>query len=116
MQNIMQYINIILTIISIAIALLAVYTKVKSNIIEAIIKFIKEAETKELSGAEKMQLVISWIKDVTPRLFQLIFTDAILKEIAQNIYNDMKEYRDNYIRSNKDALLKQITLLESNNK
>ena len=65
MQNIYQYINVFLTVISISIAVVSIYYRTKSNFVDLIIKYIKEAEEDtELSGSEKMNLVISWINNV----------------------------------------------------
>ena len=91
-NNIKDYYNIIITIVSIIIALVAVAYKVKSNFIAQISKFIADAQDLELTGPEKMEYVISWIKDIIPRLFKVIFNDKTLNQIAQNIYDDMKEY------------------------
>lgn len=92
LNNIKDYYNIIITIVSIVIALVAVAYKIKSNFIAQISKFINDAQDLELTGPEKMEYVISWIKDIIPRLFKVIFNDKTLNQIAQNIYNDMKEY------------------------
>lgn len=92
LNNIKDYYNIIITIVSIVIALVAVAYKIKSNFIAKISKFINDAQDLELTGPEKMEYVISWIKDIIPRLFKVIFNDKTLNQIAQNIYNDMKEY------------------------
>lgn len=92
LNNIKDYYNIIITIVSIIIALIAVAYKIKSNFVAQISKFIADAQDLELTGPEKMEYVISWIKDIIPRLFKVIFNDKTLNQIAQNIYDDMKEY------------------------
>ena len=44
-------------------------------------------------------MVISWIKDLIPRIFTVVFNDTVIRAIAQNIYDDMKKYKDNYIQA-----------------
>lgn len=95
-----SYISSLLLLISVAVSILAVYNRIKSNFINKITKFISDAEGEvELSGSEKMELVISWVKDIIPRLFKVIFTDKILKDIAENIFKDMRSYSDKYIHN-----------------
>lgn len=89
--------SIILFIVSIIAVLKSIKQAVKANLIEQAIKFIEEAEGEtELSGPEKMDLVIGWMKDIVPRLFKVVFTDAVLKAIAQNVFDDMKKYAKKY--------------------
>lgn len=91
--NIKDYYNIIITIISIIIAVIALIYRVKSNFISKITKFINDAQDQDdLTGPEKMDLVVSWIKDIIPRIFSVVFNDKTLNQIAQNIYDDMKQY------------------------
>lgn len=104
LSNIGDWINVILILFSIAITLVSIIFKVKSNFIAQITLFIKEAEAEtELTGPEKMDMVISWIQNLIPRLFKVIFSDNILRGIANNIYADMKAYREVYI-NNKTGL------------
>lgn len=46
-----------------------------------------------------MDMVISWIKDLIPRIFTVVFNDTVVRAIAQSIYDDMKKYKDNYIQA-----------------
>ena len=90
----------IITIFSVIITLLSILYKVKSNFTSAITNFIKEAENEtNLTNPEKMDLVVSWVKDIVPRLFRVIFNDKTLRQISENIYQDMKSYRDIYIKN-----------------
>jgi hypothetical protein len=62
------------------------------------VTFISDAElNKTISGVEKMRLVVSWLKNATPRLFRIVFTDEVLEKIAQNVFDDMRKYADRYI-------------------
>ncbi len=117
LNNIKDYYNIIITIISIIIALIAVAYKIKSNFIAQISKFISDAQDLELTGPEKMEYVISWIKDIIPRLFKVIFNDKTLNQIAQNIYDDMKEYarkRNEELEERKNQSTNSENLIKEN--
>ena len=95
-----QYINIILITFSVSISIISVIYRIKSNFIGEITKFIKDAEKDtSLTSPEKMDLVVKWIKNLIPRIFIVVFNDATLKQIAQNVYDDMKEYRNTYIKN-----------------
>lgn len=70
---------------------------IRNNLLNKIPKLISSAEEEMLSGKEKMIMVISYAKSLVPRLFRVLFNDKVLEQMAQNIYNDMKSYRENYI-------------------
>ena len=108
LQQLQNYWSTIITIISIIIAVISFIYKIKSNFTKMISKFIKDAENTELSNPEKMDLVISWIKDIIPRLFRVIFNDKVLRQIAENIYQDMKAYRDAYIKNKTGKETKEV--------
>lgn len=107
MNNIMDFFNIIreywgtfMTVFSIIIAIISVLYRIKSKFTTLISSFIKDAERDtSLSNPEKMDMVISWIKDLIPRLFRVVFNDKVLRTIAENIYQDMKAYRNAYIKN-----------------
>jgi len=84
--------NIILIVISL-------YIFIRSTLITKIAGYIATAESEvDLTGKEKMALVVGWIKDLIPRLFRVLFTDKVIELMAQNIYDDMKKYRENFIK------------------
>ena len=92
--------DLILFAIAAVAILKTIQYKVKSNLIEQVAKYIKDAEGHaELSGKEKMNLVVGWMRDFIPRAFNVVFTDEILEQIAQNIFNDMKKYANKYIHN-----------------
>lgn len=99
-----QYLNYVLIAISLAAGIASIVYKIKSNFSDLIVKFIAEAEAESnLTGVQKMDLVVGWIRNVIPRLFKVVFTDEVLRQIAQNIYNDIKSYRENYIKNLTDG-------------
>lgn len=90
---------ILLLITAIAI-LKAIQYSIKANLTGQVAKYIKDAEGhSDLSGEEKMKLVIGWMRDFIPRAFNVVFTDEVLQQIAQNIFNDMKKYANRYIHN-----------------
>lgn len=101
--------SIILLIISIIAVFKSIKQAVKANLIEQAVKFIEQAEgNAELTGPEKMDLVISWMKDIIPRLFKVVFTDDVLKDIAQNVFDDMKKYAKKYVEARTGASIDKI--------
>lgn len=108
-QTIQTVVSIILLIISIIAALKSLYQSIKANLIEQVVKFIVTAEGESfLTGPEKMNLVIGWMKDIIPRLFKVIFDEKVLRMIAQNIFNDMKKYANNYVENKTGASVEKI--------
>jgi predicted PurR-regulated permease PerM len=96
----MSYLNTILVIFSFVVALISIIYKIKSNFIDQIVKFIKNVEEDvSLTNTEKMDMVIKWIQNIIPRLFKVVFSEKVLRQIAQNIYDDMKAYREAYIKN-----------------
>lgn len=114
----------IMILLSIILAIFLAYSTVKNNFASVITNFIRDAEDHtELTNPEKMDLVISWIKNIIPRLFHVVFTEDILRQMAENVYQDMKKYRDTYIKNktgystNKVIdIVNEYDKLESNNK
>ena len=108
-SNIGEYINIILILFSIIVSIISIIFKIKSNFSSVITQFIKDAEEKsDLTGPEKMDLVISWLKNIIPRIFKVVFSDKVLRQIADNIYNDMKAYREIYINNKTGLATSQV--------
>ena len=108
-STIQTIVSIILLIISVIAAGISLFHAVRANLIQKVSKFIVTAEGKSLlTGPEKMELVISWMKDIVPRLFKVIFDEKVLRMIAQNIFDDMKEYANNYVENKTGASIKKI--------
>ena len=108
-QYIQTFASIVLLIISLLIGLKAIYQSIKVNLIQQVVKFIVTAEGEALlTGPEKMNLVISWMKDIIPRLFKVVFDEKVLRMIAQNIFSDMKKYANNYVENKTGASVDKI--------
>ena len=102
-------VSVILFIISIIAVLKSIVHAIKANLIEQAIKYIQQAEGKaNLTGPEKMDLVISWMKDIVPRLFKVVFSEKVLKQIAQNVFDDMKKYAKKYVESKIGTTIEEV--------
>ena len=106
MENVNDILSNIISILqvtwNILLCIIAIYIAIRSSLIKEITKYIAIAEEEtDLTGKEKMALVVSWIKDLIPRLFRVLFTDKVIEIMAQNIYDDMKKYRESFIKNNK---------------
>ena len=109
--------DIILLIITIIAIFKAIQYAIKSNLIEQVAKYIKDAEGhSELSGEEKMALVVGWMRDFIPRAFKVVFSDEVLKQIAQNIFNDMKKYANKYVHNQTGGNITEAKLAIENSK
>ena len=53
-------------------------------------------------------MVVSWIKDSIPRMFKILFSDKVLAMMAENIYQDMKKYRETYITNKTGMTTSQV--------
>ena len=65
-----------------------------------IVKLIAEAESKPLTGAEKMQWLVSTIYDTTIPLAKAYFTRERIQKLAQMIFDNIRKYADRYKERN----------------
>ena len=116
-----QYQNIIaiaLAILSLLFGARTVLSKILNKIITSSIRWIKELETEyTLTGPEKMELLVSYVKDLIPRILHVIFSDKVIESIAESVFEDMQKYSENRVK-NKTGLswremLKAIGTTES---
>ena len=95
--------DVILGFLALCLGAYAILNSTKLNIMENIPRLIKEAQSiTEFVGPEKMKWVVDNLTDILPKLFHVVFTKEVLEEMAQNIYNHMKEYRQIYDESKKE--------------
>ena len=72
--------------------------KIVTQIMISVTKWIQELEKESsLSGPEKMDLVISYVKNLVPRFFKVAFSDKVIQSIAESIFEDMQKYSDNRV-------------------
>lgn len=97
-MNINVIINLMYIIYIVIVTILFIIISTRSNLLNRLPKLISSAEEeKELNGKEKMCMVVSYAKSLVPRIFKVLFDDKVIEQMAQNIYDDMKSYRENYI-------------------
>ena len=90
---------------------------IKANLTGHVAKYIRDAEGHaDLSGEEKMALVVGWMKDFIPRAFSVVFSDEVLEHIAQNIFNDMKKYANKYVHNQTGGNITEAKLAIENSK
>lgn len=98
------------TIIYMILSLLVIYfvfvvLRTKQSILMNIPNYIAIAEKVErLNGPQKMDLVISYVRNVVPRTFSIVFSDKVIRQMAQNIFDDMKRYTDEWVKNNIDPM------------
>ena len=98
-DNISKVFEIVYAILTIVLTLVVWSSKIRSNLDKLTTEFIGNAEVnKTMTGAEKMAMVVSWMRDVVPRLFRVIYTDEVLEKMAQNIFDDMKKYAEEHYK------------------
>ena len=89
-------------IVSVAAILISCMSSIKANLIKMSATYICTAEEcKTISGAQKMKMVVCWMKSITPRLFRVVFTEEVLEKIAQNVFDDMRSYAEKYFEQKK---------------
>lgn len=99
----------ICTILSIILFIMSKYYDIKSNISANISTFIKDAQDYDnLTGPQKMDMVISWIKSFIPRAFSVLFNEKTLRQMAQNIYDDMRSYSETYVKSKTGLTIEKV--------
>jgi len=90
--------NIVLIVLCAALYGLRLYFKTKGSVFEAASQFIAEIENSGLVGPEKMAYVVSQLFALIPIPLKSIFTESRLQEIAQEVFDTMKEYALKYAK------------------
>lgn len=85
-------INIGLAVLSVAMAFVAYYLEIKKKIVEAAGAEISNAQDVATDNAERMAYVVEQLKKIVPAPLRFIFTDAVIKKIAQTAFDKIKEY------------------------
>ena len=88
----MEVINIILTVLVVAVSAYAAYKKMGATIPEKAAYLIAQCAKLDLLGAEKMQIVVDKLYENVPTAFKSILTKQKLQTIAQSIYDKMKAF------------------------
>ena len=84
--------DIVLAVACVAIYAVKIYFKIRGNVFEAASELIALAEGTGLDGAEKMALVVEELYNCIPAWLKKIFSRDDLQNIAQGVFNWMKQY------------------------
>lgn len=93
-----QIINIVLVVLCAAVYGVGLYFKTRGSAAEAATQFIAEIEDSGLVGAEKMAFVVGQLVGMIPFPLKSVFTAERLQELAQEIFDNMKQYALEYLR------------------
>lgn len=109
MRFIIDNYHIISSIIILIFVFVSAYYKIKSAISSKISSFVKAAsERDDLTGPEKMSMVISWIKEFIPKAPSVLFSDKVLEQMVENVYQDMKAYSKTYVKTKTGFSIEKI--------
>lgn len=94
-----DYLHIILVCIGIYGLVTSIFNKIRYECIKLASDMVASVElNKEMSGEEKFALVILWIDSELPRIFRNSLVRNFLDKIVQTVYENSKEYMQNYIK------------------
>ena len=84
--------NIVLTIVSVALAGFTYYLDIKKRLLENATKQISNAEDTDKKDAEKMAYVVGELKKLVPSVARFIFTDKVIEKLVQKAFDEIEEY------------------------
>ena len=84
--------NIVLTVLSVALAFLSYYLDIKRKLVEHANGEISNAEDTDKKNAEKMAFVVEQLKKVVPKAMRFLFTDKAIEKIVQTAFDKIEEY------------------------
>ena len=87
-----QIINIVLVVLCAAAYGVQLYFKTRGSVFESASQLISEIESSGLLGAEKMAFVVSKLFEMIPAPLKNVFTEKRLRELAQQVFDNMKQY------------------------
>lgn len=95
-MNVATVIDFILTAVILVYVVINAYRNMGTTISEKARYLIAEAARLDLLGSEKMQTVVNELYEkYVPDIFKAIMTKQKLEKIAQDIYDDMKNFAVN---------------------
>ena len=99
----------------------AMYSDIKYVCLKKASEMIAKAEKEdELTGEEKLALVITWITDGLPSIFSNELFKGFIKYIINFVYNNSFDYMKNYVKrkTGKDisTIINEIASKEDNSK
>lgn len=93
-----QIVNIVLVVLCAAVYGVSLYFKTRGSATEAATQFIAEIENSGLIGADKMAYVVSQLYAIIPAPLKAVFTEARLQVLAQEVFDNMKQYALEYLQ------------------
>ena len=87
-----QIINIVLVVLCAAAYGVQLYFKTRGSVFESASQLISEIESSGWLGAEKMAFVVSKLFELIPAPLKTVFTESRLQELAQQVFDNMKQY------------------------
>lgn len=102
-MNYAQIINIVAFVLCIILYAVALFFRVKGNVVGAVSELIAMAEATGLTGPEKMALVVAQLYNRIPAAFKGVLSENRLEAIAQWTFDWMKKYANTYIEVHKDS-------------
>lgn len=87
-----EVIDIILTVLVLAMGMYSAYRSTDKTINSKVSYLITEAAKLDLTGSQKMSEVVNELYGYVPAVFKKFFTKEKLEQIAQSVYNTMKEF------------------------
>ena len=85
-------INIALIVLSVVLAGATYYLDVKKKIVEQAGAEIANAQDATTDNAERMAYVVAQLKKLVPAPLRMVFTDKVIKSLAQAAFDKVKEY------------------------
>lgn len=99
-----EIINIVVIVLAAALFGIMMYFRTKGSAVASATEFIALIEDSGLVGKDKMAFVVSQLYQLIPAPLRTIFTEERLEILAQEIFDNMKQYALEYIaRKEKEA-------------
>lgn len=92
-----QIVNIVLVVLCAAVFGVSMYFRTRGSATEAATSLIAEIEKSGLVGKEKMAYVVSQLYALIPVPLKTVFTEDRLRILAQEVFDNMKEYALEYL-------------------
>lgn len=96
-MNVSEIITLVCVVLSAALYGVMMYFRVKGNATSAATELIALIEQSGLLGKEKMAYVVEELFRMIPAPFKSVFTEDRLETLAQEIFDNMKDYALEYI-------------------
>lgn len=92
--------NILLAIVSVALAGITYYLDIKKKLLESANKEIANAQDVTTDNKERMTYVVGKLKSIVPIPLRFIFTEKVIEKLAQAAFDKIKEYATKHAEEN----------------